>query len=105
MVSPIFLSEFLFHLPSPHIYCEIIVIDMKKVIAAVFFVILVISLYGLRTTESKVDSLLLNNVEAIAAGEGGSTPVRCFGSGVVLCPINQKYVDFYVSGYSLEDFD
>lgn len=78
--------------------------NMKKFIVIAFLMIVMVSLYGVRSTEFKANTLLLDNVEAIAADEGVK-PMRCFGSATVYCPITQKYVEFVAEGYSLEDFD
>ena len=45
--------------------------------------------------------LLLNNIEAIASDESSGI-VRCFGTGSVLCPVDNSKVERLVSGYSLE---
>ena len=47
-----------------------------------------------------MDELMIENVEALAAGE--MTPTHCYGVGCVDCPINNTKVQYVLSGYSLE---
>lgn len=79
--------------------------DMKKFIVVAFLMVLMISMYVVKTTKSQADSLLLNNVEAIAAEEWDGRPTRCIGTGKIYCPVTHDYVEIVVSGYSLEDFN
>ena len=46
------------------------------------------------------DSILLENVEALASDESGG-PHHCFGQGCVDCPINHTKVEIVYSGWSL----
>ncbi len=48
-----------------------------------------------------MNELMIENVDALAAGEGG-TIVRCIGSGCVDCPFNNVKVYIVLSGYSLD---
>lgn len=48
------------------------------------------------------NSLLLYNVEALAADEGWNV-VRCVNSGTLDCPVAHEKVKYIFSGYSLED--
>lgn len=48
-----------------------------------------------------MDELMIENVEALAAGEGG-TPVYCIGYGCVDCPLNTVKVKYVATGYSLD---
>ncbi|WP_308553951.1 NVEALA domain-containing protein [uncultured Mediterranea sp.] len=46
------------------------------------------------------DSILLENVEALASDESGG-PHHCLGIGCVDCPINHTKVEVVYSGWSL----
>ncbi len=48
-----------------------------------------------------MDALMQENVEALAAGESGTT-VRCIGYGCVDCPISTVRVKLVATGYSLD---
>ena len=48
-----------------------------------------------------MDELMIENVEALAAGEGG-TPMRCVGYGCVDCPLGTVKVKYVMTGYSLD---
>ena len=66
---------------------------MKKLL---FFFILVVAVISVKYSlkEPRVNTLLLDNVEALAA---------CLGSGSVDCPISKVKVKYVFSGYSLEE--
>ncbi len=51
--------------------------------------------------QDKVSSLLLYNIEALAAGEF-MRPVYCLGRGSIDCPASHDKVDYVAEGYSLE---
>lgn len=53
-------------------------------------------LYRNRQSE-KARTLQLQNIEALAAGEGGSGRIICYGSGSVTCPANGNKVKGYIS--------
>lgn len=53
------------------------------------------------TRNNELSDLMLENVEALAAGEYNPS-YRCVGSGSVYCPIVNGYVYIMVGGYSLE---
>lgn len=59
-----------------------------------------VSVFYARTDKHVTSNLLLENVEALAAGEGISA--HCFGAGCVDCPITNVKVQYVLSGYSLE---
>lgn len=62
----------------------------KKFLLLLVAVALLVGAQSLgRLTEAKSVSadLLLDNVEALAGGEGGAT-IICNGSGCVVCPLN-----------------
>lgn len=50
-------------------------------------------------SSTEMSSLLLENIEALADGEGDY--IRCFGVGSVDCPINHIKVFSYEGAYSL----
>lgn len=56
--------------------------------------------YAETTHSENLDNLLLENIEALAAGESGINS-RCFGSGSVVCPINKEGVAHVRNYYSL----
>lgn len=51
-------------------------------------------------TPKRVNSLFLQNVEALAGGEH-VTNLGCLGDGSVDCPINHIKVEYVVQGFSL----
>lgn len=51
--------------------------------------------------ENLVNNLFLENVEALAAGEGGGN-VRCIASGNTICPQIGVRVAYTVEPYTLE---
>jgi len=53
------------------------------------------------TRNNELSDLMLENVEALAAGEY-KFPYRCVGSGSLYCPKVNVYVYTMVAGYSLE---
>lgn len=56
--------------------------------------------YYTKHSKERLDDLFLNNVEALAIGEG-AIPVHCYGSGSVDCPSGAK-VKFVISGFGLD---
>lgn len=58
-------------------------------------------LYYSHAGGSTIDELMIENVEALAAGEG-VTPVRCVGYGCVDCPLGTIKVKFVSTSYSLD---
>lgn len=76
---------------------------MKKKIWIVSSLVLVMAISFYFHSHQKVaDSLLLENVEALAVGEY-DVPIHCAGRGTVDCPISEVKVKIVASGYSLED--
>ena len=74
---------------------------MKKLLFLFILVVAVMSVkYSLK--EPRVNTLLLDNVEALAAYEQ-DMPHTCLGSGSVDCPISKVKVKYVFSGYSLEE--
>lgn len=56
--------------------------------------------YAEATHSENLDILLLENIEALAAGESGSGGL-CFGSGSVVCPLTKVGVAHVYNYYSL----
>ena len=54
-------------------------------------------------TPKRVNSLFLQNVEALAGSEH-VTNLGCLGDGSVDCPINHIKVEYVVQGFSLGDY-
>lgn len=77
-------------------------INMKKLIQILFIGILAIITYWFCPAKVELNTLFLENVEALAAGEEVTT-VRCLGVGSVDCPIDKSKVEVTYDGYSLED--
>lgn len=50
---------------------------------------------------SKPDSLILQNIEALAENEYPSVNTECIGNGSVDCPIGNIKVKYVIEGYSL----
>lgn len=59
-----------------------------------------VSVFYAHADKQVASDLLLENVEALAAGE--MTPAHCLGIGCVDCPVNNTKVKYVFSGYSLE---
>lgn len=75
---------------------------MKKFIFIVLPLAILFSVWSLRSMKTSTPSLLLDNIEALAADEGDIKPMFCFGSGDVICPIHDRGVEYVAGGYSLE---
>ena len=76
---------------------------MKK-LSVFFFLLCIVAIGAIKKQSShqdKVSSLLLYNIEALAAGET-MRPVRCLGRGSIDCPASHDKVDYVAEGYSLE---
>ena len=64
--------------------------------------------YGITVYKSNISSLLLENIEALAADEDGSDDgevvggkIRCIDVGSLDCPLTHEKVKYIVRGYSL----
>lgn len=53
--------------------------------------------------EKEFQNLVLENIEALAAGEGGMN--ACIGSGSLDCPLTHDKVEYVIEDYSLESFN
>ncbi len=74
---------------------------MRKTFFAIFVIAGVAVMFGkLSNKEKLVNNLLLENVEALAAGEGGGA--WCRGSGNTICPQIGIRVAYTVEPYNLE---
>ena len=67
----------------------------------VIAILLIGGLYLTREEEVTISDIALDNVEALAAGEGGWGRWHCLGSGSLDCPDGRK-VEFIVENYSLD---
>lgn len=77
---------------------------MKKLVSLLLLGIVVVCFVAKQSSQNKkVSSLLLYNIEALAANDEITKPVRCFGIGSVDCPASQEKVEMYFIGYSLEE--
>lgn len=77
---------------------------MKKIILLTF--VCVTAAFAVKRTnvhQEKMSSLLLDNVEALAADEEGevSDRVYCEGTGTVDCPVSHRKVRYVFEGYGL----
>lgn len=70
---------------------------LKLGIACLIVVAFIISVKAHRSVPS--NSLLLDNIEALAADE--SVDAFCYGSGIVDCPIDHSKVKYVFEPYSL----
>lgn len=61
---------------------------------------LAISAISVLSYVQKLDDLLLENIEALAAGESGSDG-QCFGSGSIVCPLTNQGVAHVQIYYSM----
>lgn len=76
---------------------------MRKTFFAIIVIAGVAIMFGkLSNKEKLVRNLLLENVEALAAGEGVAPGTRCIGSGNTTCPITGTKVYYVTEPYSLE---
>ena len=73
---------------------------LKKLL---FFSILIMAVLSVNYSlkEPRVNTLLLDNIEALAADEQ-DVPTNCWGSGSVDCPVTKVKVEYVATGYSLE---
>lgn len=75
----------------------------KKLLFIGFFLAVTIAAsFQINTERESLESLMLENIDALASGEWGSD-VRCIGSGSVDCPIKNVKVYLVQGVYSLED--
>ena len=74
---------------------------MKKNVSRLFFIAVVIisSFYFITEQESTVETLLFDNIEALASGEGGGA-FNCYGWGSVDC--YGPKVEYMIDGMDLD---
>lgn len=75
---------------------------MKMKVILLVFCAAAISAKYLSSNENEQSSLLLYNIEALAADEHAAI-THCIGKGDLECPITKKKVKYIFGGYSLED--
>lgn len=76
---------------------------MKRTLikVTVMGILLVGGIYFMEKESTTLSDVALDNIEALAAGEGGSSMWFCRGSGSLDCPNGTK-VKFIVDNYSLD---
>lgn len=74
---------------------------MKKLAILLFCIVAVWTIKNISSYQNKVSSLLLYNIEALAADES-MLPTQCLGSGSVDCPASHDKVKYVFQGYSLK---
>lgn len=85
---------------------------MRRGVFVALLLTVIIALYSLHLVndeciyKSKVSSLLLENIEALAVGEDGTdggesgeTVVQCIGRGSLDCPVSHQKVKYIICGY------
>lgn len=79
----------------------------KKILFVALFLAAVAVSFQLNSKHEKMNSLLLENIEALASGEGNGNlgAPTCFGYGSVDCPIFHDKVYFVkeYTGYAIFD--
>ena len=77
------------------------IIEMKKQMSKLLFigVVLIAAYFSLIKEKSTVETLLLDNVEALASGEGGNR-YWCIGSGSIDCYGHK--VEYMIDGMNLD---
>lgn len=75
---------------------------MKKIIVLILCIVAILTTKHFSSHRQVQNSLLLYNIEALAADEGWHA-VRCMNSGTLDCPVAHEKVKYIFSGYSLED--
>ena len=73
---------------------------MKNYMKLIFGLIVLIGYWPTTKIPKRVNSLFLQNVEALAGSEH-VTNLSCLGDGSVDCPINHIKVEHVVQGFSL----
>lgn len=67
----------------------------KKILFVALFLVATVASFQMGTKHERWDSLMLENIEALASGEGG-VRYECVGFGSVDCPHN--HVKVYIVG-------
>lgn len=78
--------------------------NMKKkvLLISLFLVATVVASFQFSSEKENLQSLMLENIDALASGEWGGAP-RCVGAGSVDCPIADVKVYAVGGPYSLEE--
>lgn len=76
---------------------------MKRTLIKVTVIgmVLIGSIYFMKKENTNTEGVVFDNIEALAAGEGGSSMWFCRGSGSLDCPNGTK-VEYIVDNYSLD---
>ena len=91
------------HLEKEFINVKNITSMKKKVLLiSLFLVATVVASFQFSPEKENLQSLMLENIDALASDEWGGTP-RCIGSGSVDCPIANVKVYAVGGPYSLEE--
>lgn len=102
-LSPLYLS---YHLENGFINVKNIASmkNMKKKVLfiSLFLVATVVASFQFSSEKENLQSLMLENIDALASGEWGGL-IHCVGSGSVDCPVTHYKVYVVGSGYSLEE--
>lgn len=74
---------------------------MRKTFLVIFVVAGIAAMFGkFSNKEEIVNNLLLENVEALASGEGGGT--WCVGTGCTICSATGEKVAYMAESYNLK---
>ncbi len=82
--------------------------NMKKVSKTLVVALIALSAMYIKSMtkeQSAHELLLLNNIEALASGEGtdfGNIGYYCYGRGNIDCPISGEKVNTVIKAYSLD---
>lgn len=74
--------------------------NKMKIIGAIAVIAIIVYSYVQVNNSEPLDDFLLENIEALAAGESGTSGV-CVGSGSVVCPLTKDKVEHVYISYSL----
>lgn len=74
---------------------------MIKLFSLLFIGVIAAVAYWVRPAQAELNNLLLENIEALAAGESSGS-VYCVGMGSVDCPVDNSKAYAVYGGYSLE---
>lgn len=75
----------------------------KKVLFIGLFLAAIVAVsFQFNSRKENLESLMLENIDALASGEWNTNP-RCFGTGSVDCPSSDVKVEYVVGLYGLEE--
>lgn len=74
---------------------------MKILFIGLFLVVVIAASLQINSEKASLESLMLENIDALASGEWNQT-TQCVGRGSVDCPKNHVKVYFVTGQYSLE---